>query len=127
MDTKQIRNTLLLALTALVWGSAFVAQSVGAEHVGPFTFLASRSYLGGIVPVSYTHLLPFFTGQIPEIGSMLLPMHIPVLLCGMIVGGPWGLLIGFLCPLLRSALFSMPPPYPTAVSMAFELAAYRCV
>mgnify|MGYP003048732731 CR=1 FL=1 len=49
MDTKQIRNTLLLALTALVWGSAFVAQSVGAEHVGPFTFLASRSYLGGIV------------------------------------------------------------------------------
>lgn len=49
MDTKQIRNTLLLALTALVWGSAFVAQSVGAEHVGPFTFLSSRSYLGGIV------------------------------------------------------------------------------
>lgn len=72
-------------------------------------------------------VLPFFTGQIPEIGSMLLPMHIPVLLCGMIVGGPWGLLIGFLCPLLRSALFSMPPPYPTAVSMAFELAAYGLI
>ncbi|MFR4878598.1 MAG: DMT family transporter [Ruthenibacterium lactatiformans] len=55
MDTKQIRNTLLLALTALVWGSAFVAQSVGAEHVGPFTFLASRSYLGGIVAAGHRH------------------------------------------------------------------------
>lgn len=69
-------------------------------------------------------VLPFFTGQIPEIGSMLLPMHIPVLLCGMILGGPWGLVVGFVCPLLRSALFSMPPPYPGAISMAFELAAY---
>ena len=34
-------------------------------------------------------VLPFLTGQLPELGSMLLPMHIPVLLCGMIVGGPW--------------------------------------
>lgn len=49
MDIKQIRNTLLLVLTAFIWGSAFVAQSVGAEHVGPFTFLMARSWLGGIV------------------------------------------------------------------------------
>ncbi len=69
-------------------------------------------------------VLPFFTGQIPEIGAMLLPMHIPVLLCGMILGGPWGLAVGVLCPLLRSALFGMPVMYPGAVSMAFELAAY---
>ena len=69
-------------------------------------------------------VLPFLTGQIPEIGSMLLPMHIPVLLCGMIVGGPWGCAVGFICPLLRSFLFSMPPLYPVAISMAFELAAY---
>ena len=48
MDTKQIRNTLLLVFTALIWGCAFVAQSVGAEHVGPFTFLAARSWLGGL-------------------------------------------------------------------------------
>ena len=43
-------------------------------------------------------VLPFLTGQLPELGSMLLPMHIPVLLCGMIVGGPWGLVVGLICP-----------------------------
>lgn len=48
INTKQVVNTLLLVLTALIWGSAFVAQSVGAEKVGPFTFLAARSWLGGI-------------------------------------------------------------------------------
>lgn len=72
-------------------------------------------------------VLPFLTGQIPEFGSALLPMHIPILLCGLIVGGPWGLAVGFICPLLRSALFSMPPMYPSAVAMAFELAAYGFV
>lgn len=69
-------------------------------------------------------LLPLVTGQIPSIGSMLLPMHIPVLLCGFICGGPAGLLVGFILPLFRSLLFGMPPMYPTALAMAFELAAY---
>lgn len=41
-------NNLLLVLTALIWGCAFAAQSVGMEYVGPFTFNASRSFLGGI-------------------------------------------------------------------------------
>ena len=72
-------------------------------------------------------VLPFLTGQIPELGSMLLPMHIPVLLCGMVVGGPWGLVVGFICPLLRSVLFAAPPMYPAAISMAFELATYGLV
>lgn len=35
-------------------------------------------------------VLPFLTGQIPEIGSALLPMHIPVLICGFICGWQWG-------------------------------------
>ncbi len=69
-------------------------------------------------------VLPFLTAQIPQIGSMLLPMHLPVLLCGFICGWPYGLLVGAITPLLRSMLFSMPPLYPTAVAMAFELAAY---
>lgn len=69
-------------------------------------------------------VLPFFTGQIPQIGSMLLPMHIPVLLCGFICGWPLGLIVGIVTPLLRSALFGMPPLFPTALAMAFELAAY---
>lgn len=71
-------------------------------------------------------VLPFLTGQIPEIGSMLLPMHLPVLLCGFICGWPYGLFVGFLTPLLRSVLFTMPPMFPKAVSMAFELAGYGC-
>ncbi len=69
-------------------------------------------------------VLPFLTGQIPEIGSALSPMHIPVLLCGFICGGPWGMVIGLTAPLLRFALFGMPPIFPTGLAMAFELAAY---
>ncbi len=71
-------------------------------------------------------VLPFLTGQIPEIGSMLLPMHIPVLLCGLICGWQYGGVVGFIVPLLRNALFGM-PPMPGAVSMAFELAAYGLI
>lgn len=68
-------------------------------------------------------VLPFVTGQIPEIGTMLLPMHIPVLLCGFICGKEYGLLIGLILPLLRHVLFSM-PPINVAITMTFELAAY---
>lgn len=72
-------------------------------------------------------ILPFITGQIPEIGNMLLPMHIPVLICGFVCGPTWGAIIGFITPLFRSAVFSMPPMMPTAASMAFELAVYGAV
>ena len=69
-------------------------------------------------------VLPFITGQIPEIGAMLSPMHIPVLLCGFVCGWQWGMAVGLIAPILRSALFSMPAMYPTAIAMTFELAAY---
>ena len=69
-------------------------------------------------------VLPFLTGQIPQIGSKLLPMHIPVLLCGFLCGPVWGCAVGLIAPILRSLLFSMPPLFPTATAMAFELAAY---
>lgn len=72
-------------------------------------------------------VLPFLTGQIPQVGSMLCPMHIPALLCGFVCGWPWGILVGFTAPILRSVLFGMPPMFPVAVSMAFELAAYGAV
>lgn len=68
-------------------------------------------------------VLPFLTGQIPEIGSMLCPMHIPALLCGFVCGWPWGLAVGFISPLLRWLLFGMPTGY-TAIAMAFEMAVY---
>ena len=73
------------------------------------------------------YVLPFFTGQIPEIGNMLLPMHIPVLLCGIICGWQWGLAVGFVLPLTRSLIFGMPPIYPKGIGMAFELATYGLV
>lgn len=69
-------------------------------------------------------VLPFFTGQIQAIGNKLLPMHLPVLLCGFLCGPVFGLTVGFLAPLLRNLLFGMPPLMPTGLAMAFELAAY---
>ena len=71
-------------------------------------------------------VMPFITGQIPEIGSMLLPMHIPVLICGFVCGWKYGGLVGFVVPLMRSVIWGM-PPIMTAIGMAFELAAYGIV
>lgn len=68
--------------------------------------------------------LPFLTGQIPQIGQALSPMHIPVFLCGFFCGWPYAALTGFVAPLLRSLLFQMPAMMPGAVAMAFELATY---
>ena len=72
-------------------------------------------------------VLPFLTGQIPQVGSMLLPMHIPVFLCGLICGWQYGAAVGLITPILRSFLFGMPPLYPTAVAMAAELLTYGLV
>lgn len=69
-------------------------------------------------------LLPFLTGQIKQIGNMLLPMHIPVLLCGLICGKYYGAAVGAVLPLMRSVLFGMPVMFPSAAAMAFELSAY---
>ena len=69
-------------------------------------------------------LLPLLTGQLQTLGQMLLPMHLPVMIGGFVLGSFWGLVIGFLGPLTRSLIFGMPVMYPMAVGMAFELAAY---
>ena len=72
-------------------------------------------------------VLPMITGHVPQVGNMLCPMHLPVLLAGFVLGGPWGLALGLIAPLLRSVLFGMPPLYPIAIAMAFELATYGAV
>ena len=77
--------------------------------------------------LALAYVLPFLTGQIPKIGAMLCPMHIPVLLCGFICGAPWGLAVGFAAPLARSLTLGMPLLFPVAICMAFELAAYGAV
>lgn len=69
-------------------------------------------------------ILPFLTAQIQSLGNKFLPMHLPVLLTGFICGWPYGLVVGFIVPIFRSIIFGMPPMYPTALAMAFELAAY---
>ncbi|MCQ2554189.1 MAG: ECF transporter S component [Clostridia bacterium] len=72
-------------------------------------------------------VLPFLTGQIPQIGSALSPMHIPVLLCGFFAGPGYAAIVGFIAPLLRFALFGMPPIMPTGIAMCFELATYGLI
>jgi thiamine transporter ThiT len=72
-------------------------------------------------------VLPLFTGQIKEIGDSLLPMHLPVFLCGLICGWKYGGAVGLILPFLRSVTFGMPPLYPNAVWMALELATYGLV
>ena len=72
-------------------------------------------------------ILPFLTMHIPRFGNMLLPMHIPVLLCGLICGPVYGGAVGFILPLLRSAVFGAPVLFPTAIAMSFELMTYGAV
>ena len=77
--------------------------------------------------LALAYVMPFLTGQIPEVGSMLCPMHIPVLLCGFICGPVWGLVVGLISPVFRSLTLGMPPLFPTALCMAFELATYGAI
>lgn len=69
-------------------------------------------------------VLPFLTGQIPQIGIMLSPLHYPVFLCAFICGRREGTVVGLVIPLLRGLLFGMPPLYPMGLAMAAELATY---
>ena len=72
-------------------------------------------------------VLPFLTMQIPKVGKMLSPMHIPVMLCGFFCG-PWnGLIVGLLAPILRFSLFGKPNLMPDVVVMMPELATYGLV
>ena len=86
-----------------------------------------RRMVWAAVGLALCMVLPFLTGQIPQIGSAISPMHIPVLLAGFICGPWWAMAVGAVAPLLRFALFGMPPIFPTGVAMCFELAAYGLV
>ena len=63
MKKTQIRNSLILLLTATIWGTAFVAQSVGMEHVEAFTFTFARSIVGGIVLIPCIWFLRWLKGR----------------------------------------------------------------
>lgn len=96
-------------------------KNENSKHNNLFKMVLAAMFL------ALAYVMPFLTGQIPEIGAMLCPLHIPVLLCGFICGWPWGLLVGFIAPLFRSVTLGMPPLFPKAICMAFELATYGAV
>ena len=84
---EQVKGNLMLLLTALIWGSAFVAQSVGMDYVGPFTFNAARNLLatGVLVPV----VLAFGGKHRGNLWQRLKPDGVTVkggLCCGLIMG-----------------------------------------
>ncbi len=83
-----------------------------------------KKLCSGAICLALCLVLPFLTGQIPEVGRALSPMHIPVLLAGFICGPWWALAVGFIAPLLRGILFGMPALFPDGIAMAFELATY---
>ena len=72
-------------------------------------------------------VLPLLTGQIKEIGDSLLPMHLVVMLCGLVCGAKYGMAVGALLPFVRSITFGMPPLYPNAIWMSLELLTYGLV
>lgn len=96
-------------------------------YIVPFSKKQIRLLTYAALSLALCMVLPFLTGQIPEIGSALSPMHIPVLLAGFLCGPWWAMAVGAIAPLLRFALFGMPPIFPTGLAMCFELATYGLV
>ena len=64
----------------------------------------TRSLVLAALFLALAFVLPMITGHVPQVGNMLCPMHFPILLCGFVLGGPWGLAVGFIAPLVRSVL-----------------------
>jgi hypothetical protein len=71
--------------------------------------------------------LPQVITHIPVVGSMLSPMHIPVLLCGLVCGWGYAGALGLALPMLSAAIFGMPPVLPIGLAMSLELATYGVV
>ena len=72
-------------------------------------------------------LLPYLTLNNQQLGQAILLMHIPVLLCGVLVGPRYALIVGLLLPSLRFLIVGMPPLWPIGLAMTFELAAYGLI
>ena len=87
------------------------------NRVRNLTLTALFLALGLILPSAF-HIFG------PSAGSVFLPMHIPVLLCGFICGPTYGALLGVITPLISSSLTGMPVLMPTGVAMMFELMTY---
>lgn len=80
------------------------------------------TYSGLLLALSV--LIPFIFHITGTLGTVFLPMHIPVILCGFICGKRYGLIVGAIAPLINTMTTGMPVLYPIGISMVFELAAY---
>ncbi len=86
MTKQQLKSSLLLFLTAAIWGSAFVAQSVGMEHVGPFTFNGIRSIIATIVLIPCILFLKHFSpSDTTSSKSISKPLLIGGISCGLLL------------------------------------------
>ena len=85
----------------------------------------TRSLVLAALFLALAFVLPMITGHVPQVGNMLCPMHFPILLCGFVLGGPWGLAVGFIAPLVRSVLFTCRPcsPSPSPWPLSWPLTA----
>ena len=63
MKEGRLKGNVLLLITATIWGVAFVAQSVGMDYVGPFTFNAVRFLIGGIILIPCSFILKRFDSR----------------------------------------------------------------
>ncbi len=74
----KIKNGIMLVLTAFIWGTAFVAQSVGMDYLGPFTFNGVRSLIGGAALLPCIWLRMGFPSAAAALFlSACLPVHSP--------------------------------------------------
>lgn len=87
---------------------------------------AVKNLVTAAVCLTLCIVLPFLTGQIPQIGGALSPMHIPVLLGGFLCGPWWAMAVGAAAPLLRHGIFAA-PPLVSAIAMTFEMGTYGLV
>lgn len=90
------------------------------QYAKNIVFTALCLAIGIIIPV-------FFHLMAPGIGSVFLPLHIPVLICGLVSGAGYGGILGLMLPILSSMLTGMPPLYPVAIAMMLELCTYGAV
>ncbi|MDC7224548.1 MAG: DMT family transporter [Spirochaetales bacterium] len=82
MKKSVLTNDLLLLLTSLIWGSAFVAQRVGMDYIGPFTYNAARFYIG---PLSLIPLIAIRWKKIPPEHKKIKPYLLNGLIAGSVV------------------------------------------
>ena len=87
---------------------------------------STRRLTAGALCLALAVLIPQLFHAIPNAGSVFLPMHVPVLICGFLCGWPYGLACGLLAPALSSLLTGMPPA-PILPGMICELGMYGFV